>query len=59
MLLRLELRHRKQIAEMVEPVALGEPGKVGQHLGDETRGFVRPAIARRLEGRRSALPLRG
>ena len=51
MLLGLELRHRKQIAQVIEPVPQREPGQMRERFGDETRGFVRAAIASKLDGR--------
>lgn len=48
MLFRLELSHCQQIAQMIEPVPLRQPGQVSKDLGDETCRFVGTAIARRL-----------
>src|SRR5262245_6234750 len=56
--LRLQLRDREQIAQMIEPVAPGKPREVSERLGDEACGFVRTALARRLTRRRTPLPWR-
>ncbi len=56
MLLCFQLRHRQQIAQMIETVPLREPGQVAEDLGNETRRLVRSAIARRLARERSRPP---
>ena len=48
MLLCFQLRHRQQIAQMIETVPLREPGQVAEDLGNEVRGLVGAALARRL-----------
>lgn len=56
MLLGLELCHRQQIAQVIEPVLLRKPGQVSKGLGDETRRLVRATVARRLARERSPPP---
>jgi hypothetical protein len=42
--LRFQLRHRKQEAEHVEPVAPRQPGQLGGNIGNEGRGLIRTAV---------------
>src|SRR6185312_13397889 len=48
--LRLQPRHRQQVLQMVEPVPRGECGQSRERLGNEARGLVGAALARRLAG---------
>ena len=52
----LELRHAEQMAEDLEPVALGEFGQFGNGLRDEGHGLVRAALPNRLIRWRSPIP---
>ena len=54
-LFRLELRHAEQMAEDLEPMALGEFGQFGNGLRDEGHGLVRAALPNRFIRWRSPL----
>ena len=56
MLLGFQLCHCKQVAQVIEPVLLGEPGQAADGIRDEARRLVGAPIARRLAGRRSLSP---
>jgi hypothetical protein len=43
--LGFQLRHPQQMAEHLKPMALGQPGQIGNVFRDECRGLVRSAIA--------------
>jgi hypothetical protein len=53
MLVRFELSDREQITQVVEAMAQGEPGELSKRLGDETCGFIRAAVTRKLDGCRA------
>jgi hypothetical protein len=45
-----QLRHPQQTAEHLEPMALRQPGQIGDGFRDKPRGLIGPAIAARLIG---------
>ena len=47
-LLGFQLRHLEQSHQHAEPVAPRQPGQFGNGFSDEARGFIRPAISRRI-----------
>jgi len=45
-----QLRHPQETAEHLEPMALRQPGQIGDGFRDKSRGLIGPAIAARLIG---------
>jgi hypothetical protein len=56
MLLRLELRHAKQVAEKFQPVAVGKFAEIGNGLRDEGHSLVWAALPNGFYRGRSPIP---
>jgi len=53
--LGFQLRHPQEMAEHLQPMALRQPGQLGNGFRDECRGLVRPTIAARFIGARKPI----